>query len=142
MLSKALGNNINMNEAIYFKTSMFDVSQEDGNPVNPIYGQSLLLWLKEKLAETILLDEIGTEDWGWYSSITWKNRNYIIGSTAYFEKGNNPKIEIEWAFQVNKTRTFKEKLLGKERMTVNDPCFQFFKELFENEPMIHNVEVG
>jgi len=131
-----------MNEAIYFKTAMFDVTQEDENPINPIYGQSLLLWLKSKLDSTIDIDDPDTEDWGWYSFIIWEGREYIIGSMTYFEEGDDPKSELEWVFQIHKTRTFKEKLLGREKMSINDPCFQFFKKIFENEPAINGVEIG
>lgn len=38
-----------MNKAMYFKTAMFDLSQKEKTPINPIYGSSLLFWLKEEL---------------------------------------------------------------------------------------------
>jgi len=51
-----------MNKAIHFKTSMFDVSQERMNPINPIYGISLLLWLKEELKDKVKITEPDAED--------------------------------------------------------------------------------
>lgn len=130
-----------MNEAIYFKTSMFDPSKEEENPINPIYGSSLINWLKERLSGEYEIEEAMPEDWGWYSYINFKGRDYLIGSIAYFESGKNTS-DIEWVFQVNKIRTLKEALLGREKMGVENECFIFFKSLFEQEPEINSVEVG
>ncbi|MGE6461664.1 hypothetical protein ACQKC7_07775 [Pseudoalteromonas tetraodonis] len=60
-----------MNEAIHFKTSMFDVSKERENPINPIYGLSLLEWLREKLRGKIDIAEPDAEDWGWFSELEY-----------------------------------------------------------------------
>ena len=131
-----------MNKVIYFKTSLFDVSKEKENPINPIYGITLLEWLKETLKGKIEITEPDAEDWGWYSELEFKGNNYLIGSSAYFEKGDNPKDELEWVFQVDKYRSFKEKLFGKNKMTETDNCFLFFKEMFENHPDIKDIQVG
>ena len=130
-----------MPNTISLKTSLFDVSKEDENPINPIYGQSLLVWLKETLSDKLNIDDPDAEDWGWYSYVDWKGRNYLIGSTAYFDEGDDPMSEIEYIFQVDKLRTFKEKLLGREKMTPEDDCFQFFKSLLEQELSFKNVTV-
>lgn len=39
-------------------------------------------------------------------------------------------------------RCFKDKLLGKNKMSVSDKCFVFFKELYEGHPNIREVVVG
>ena len=131
-----------MIEAIYFKTSVFDVTKEEENPINPIYGKSLLVWLKQKLHGKVEITEPDAEDWGWYSELEWDGRNYLIGSVAYFEEGDDPHSELEWVFQVDKHRTIKEKLLGKNKMTSDDSCFQFFKSLFEDEPKFNEIKIG
>ena len=131
-----------MNEAIYFKTSLFDPSKEDENPINPIYGSSLINWLKEKLDGKYSIDEAMPEDWGWYSNINFNGRDYLIGAIAYFEEGGISENGVEWAFQVDKMRTLREKLLGREKMDSQDECFLFFKSLFESESGIQSVEVG
>jgi len=59
-----------MKEALYFKTSLFDLSKEIENPINPIYGISLLNWLRKELKDTIEITEPEAEDWGWYSDPT------------------------------------------------------------------------
>jgi len=121
-----------MSFTIEFKTSKFDVSKEDENPNNPIYGQSLLIWLEKEVSDELNFDEPDAEDWGWYSHIEWKGRKYLVGATAYFEDGDDPTSELEWVFQVEKYRSFKEKLLGREKMVAEDECFEYFKLLFQN----------
>jgi len=120
---------------------MFDVSKEDENPINPICGQSLLVWLKDKVSDSVEIEDPDAEDWGWYSYIDWKGRKYLLGSTAYFEEGDDPSAEIEYIFQVDKVRSFKEKLLGREKMSLDDECFTYMKSLFETEQEINSVVV-
>ncbi|MES9833575.1 MAG: hypothetical protein ABW139_15170 [Candidatus Thiodiazotropha sp. DIVDIV] len=131
-----------MNQVIHFKTSMFDVTKERRNPINPIYGLSLLEWLREELKGQLEISEPDAEDWGWYSELEYEGSKYLIGACAYFEEGDAPTTEIEWVFQVDKYRSFKEKLFGKNKMSELDSCFVFFKELFEKYSSIKDVEVA
>ena len=121
---------------------MFDVLKEKENPINPIHGISLLEWLREELKGKLDITEPDAEDWGWYSELDFEGNNYLIGACAQFEEGDDPEIEIDWIFQVDKLRSFKEKIFGKNKMSVTDNCFVFFKELFENHPNIKEVQVG
>lgn len=130
-----------MNQTIHFKTSVFDVSKEKENPINPIYGLSLLQWLREELEGKLDITKPDAEDWGWYSELHYEGNSYIIGACVYFE-GDEPAAELEWVFQVDKLRSFKEKLFGKNRMSTSDSCFVFFKELFEQNPDFKEVEVA
>ena len=120
---------------------MFDVSKEKENPNNPIYGISLLLWLREELKEIIEITEPDAEDWGWYSELDWQGNSYLIGASAFYEEGDDPTGELEWVFQVDKYRSFKEKLFGKNKMTETDSCFVFFKEYFGKYQKIIDVEL-
>ena len=131
-----------MKKTIHFKTSMFDVSQERENPINPIYGVSLLEWLREELKDKVTLIEPDAEDWGWYSELKWEGNSYLIGSVVFYEEEDDPNQELEWVFQVDKYRSFKEKIFGKNKMTEQDSCFLFFKNLFESNPKMHSVEVA
>ena len=126
-----------MHYMIRFKSSNFDVTQEDENPINPIYGQSLLAWAREKLAGELELEEPDAEDWGWYTYTSFNGRSYMLGASAELDEGKS----YEWVFQVDKHRSFKEKLFGKEKMSASDECLLFFKSLFEKEPGFEGVEV-
>ncbi len=127
-----------MHHIISFVTEKFDVSKEDENQLNPIYGQSLLLWLKEKVAETVHLENPDTEDWGWYTNINWNGRSYLLGASAM----ESDKGGYEWIFQVEKNRTIKEKLLGREKMDKDDECLLFFESVFNAEPEFKGLTVG
>ena len=117
--------------ALSFQTSRFDVSKEDPNPINPIFGQSLLRWLAERVPEALDMGEPDAEDWGWYSYVDWKGRQYLIGAST--DDG------AYWFLQADKVRTLKEKLLRRERMTEVDECLLLFKKILESEPDIRNV---
>ena len=115
---------------------MFDLSAEDENPVNPIHGQSFLLWLRDKARDIVEIGEPDTEDWGWYTFLEWKGRSYLLGASA--EESDDP--EVYWVFQLEKQRSFGEKLLGREKMTEDDECLQYFRSLIDAEPAFNNVE--
>ena len=135
-----------MQHLISFTTSKFDVRQEDKNPINPIYGQSLLLWLRDILKGEIEITEPDYEDWGWYCDIDWHGRNYMLGASSEVDIGqfsslDEPPKGVYWMFQIDKQRSLLEKILGKEKMTPDDECLKFFKSLFDAQPEFHNVQI-
>ena len=119
---------------IRFTTDMFDVSKERPNPINPIPGESLLTWLGEKAQPRVQLTEPAAEDWGWYSFVDWQGRQYLIGASASEEEADR-----EWILQIEKQRTMKEKLLGREAMSQDDECALFFLSLLKSEPAFKGV---
>ncbi len=130
-----------MIQTINLQTAKFDILKEDENPNNQIYGQSLLLWLKDFLKGNYEISEVASEDWGWYCYIDFKGRKYMLGANAFYEEGDDPHSELEWVFQVEKQRTFKEILLFKENMTDQDECFLYFKKLFDTASDITVISV-
>jgi hypothetical protein len=128
---------IKMHPVIRFNSNRFDLSLEPENPINPIRGSSLLQWLKEQLPAQLSMTEPDAEDWGWYSFLVWEGRNYLIGAYAYDEADGNQ----EWLLQFEKHRSFKERLLGRAKMTQEDPCFQFIKDLICSEPAFTLVSI-
>jgi hypothetical protein len=67
--------------------------------------------------------------------VEWDGRAYMLGSSASPEDGG----DYEWVLQVVKTRSFKEKLFGRERMSADDACANFFQDLLEKEPSFEGV---
>lgn len=126
-----------MARVIRFTTSKFDVSKERPNPINPIPGESLLLWLRSQALPEIAMSEPDAEDWGWYSSVEWKGRLYMIGSSASEEEGS----EREWILQIDKHRSVKEKLFGNEKMSQDDECARYFQRLLEGEASFNAISV-
>ena len=126
-----------MAEVIRFKTRMFDVTKERPNPINPIRGESLLLWLAQKTKDNPSISQPDTEDWGWYAHVDWHGRSYMLGACAYDEE-NGPN---EWVLQIEKQRSLMERLRGKETMNPEDECVKFFLELIKAEPEFSEVSV-
>ena len=122
---------------IRFTTSSFDVAKERPNPINPIAGESLLLWLREKARPRFDVSEPDAEDWGWYSSVTCNGRHYMLGASASDEESG----EREWVLQIVKQRSLVEKLLGREHMRADDECASFFRALLESEASFKGVSV-
>lgn len=130
-----------MHYSISFKTSKFNVSTEKENPINPICGVSLLDWLREILKNQVNISKPEPEDWGWYSYLKYKDRIYLIGASVDCNKYQSNKSELEWIFQIDKQRSFIEKLLGKAKMNKNDPCLLFFKSFFESNPEFKDIYI-
>ena len=107
-----------MTRVIRFKTAKFDVSKERPNPINPISGESLLLWLRERVRPDLAMSEPDAEDWGWYAFVQWRGRSYLLGSIAYDEENG----EREWLLQIDKYRSLTEKLFGRAKMSKDDEC--------------------
>ena len=126
-----------MARVIRFNTAKFDTSKERPNPINPIPGESLLLWLREQVKPHIELTEPDAEDWGWCSFVDWKGRQYLLGSSASEEDSG----QREWILQIDKQRSVKEKVMGGEKMGADDDCAQFFQQLLEDEPGFTSVSV-
>lgn len=126
-----------MAQVIRFKTDRFDVTKEQPNPHNPIAGESLLLWLKDRVSAELTLTEPNTEDWGWYCEVDWHGRTYLLGASASEEETS----EREWVLQIEKFRSVKEKLLGRAKMSGDDECASYFQRLIESEPSFKEVSV-
>lgn len=122
---------------IRFTTKLFDVTKERPNDINPIYGESLLLWLADKLKGRVTVPEPQTEDWGWYVDINWSGRQYMLGASASDEEQG----QREWILQIVKHRTFKERLLGKEKITAHDECSMYLRQLIESESAFAEINV-
>ena len=77
------------------------------------------------------------EDWGWYSFVSWRGRQYLIGSSASEEDEDGSR---EWILQIDKQRSMREKLLGREKMAKDDECASYFQRLLEQEATFRGVE--
>lgn len=126
---------MHMTHIIRFSTAKFDVSKERPNPINPIPGESLLLWFREQARGDVAISEPDAEDWGWYSYVEWKGRSYMLGSSAS-EDGSG---DWEWILQIEKHRSVTEKLLGRAKMSKDDECAKYFQRLLESEATFKGV---
>lgn len=123
-----------MHPVIHFQSRLFDTRAEPENPINPIPGKSLLDWLGRHLPG---MTAPAPEDWGWYSYVQLDGRQYMLGSCAHVSEDGNH----EWVLQIDKTRSFKEKLLGQAKMSLDDPCFALVHGLVQHEAGFTAVSV-
>ena len=122
---------------IHFQSKLFDTSLEPDNPINPIRGSSLLDWLRDQLPADLAMSSPDTEDWGWYSHVDWHGRTYMIGSCAH----ESPDGNHEWVLQIEKSRSLKERVLGQAKVSTDDPCFAWLKDLITQEPSFTDVSI-
>jgi hypothetical protein len=126
-----------MAEVIRFKTRMFDLTKERPNPYNPIYGESLLLWLAQKTKGSLEITPPDAEDWGWYSCAVREGRSYMLGVCVYDEEDGLH----EWVLQIDKKRSLLERVRGKEEMDSEDELLKLILSLLKNEPEFSDVSI-
>ena len=127
-----------MAHVITFRTGKFDIKKETPNPINPIAGESVLLWLREKLqAGGYAVDAPATEDWGWYTGVKKDGALYLVGASA---EADEPGPEIDWTVQIHRQRSFKDRLTGANKMTPDDALSRTIEELLRAEPGIGAIE--
>lgn len=129
-----------MAHIVSFRTSKFDVTAEDPNPTNPIAGQSVLRWLGAELAKKAryTATEPDSEDWGWYIDVTGENASYLVGASADAD-GSTP--DVEWVIQVHRHRSLTDKLLGRNKLAIDDPLVALIESIVRTDPQISEVSV-
>ena len=122
---------------IRFSTALFDVTKERPNPINPIFGESLLLWLRQALAPAHNLAVPEAEDWGWYSGLAWQGQQFMIGASASEEENG----QREWLLQVVPQRTFMERMLGRGKVWQGHPLVAHLAKVLSAELAFKGVTV-
>ena len=124
---------------ISFTTDRFDVSGEKPNAINPIAGQTVLLWLREGLLKAqYRVTEPDTEDWGWYIHVEGADASYLVGASA---EAADPTPTVAWIVQVHKNRSMTDKLLGRNKMAADDPLFALIEKIVRGDSGIEQVSV-
>src|SRR5215470_18754497 len=128
-----------MAHLITFATGNFDISREEPNPFNPIAGQAVLKWLRDKLhGSGYTATEPGTEDWGWYMDVEGSGAAYLVGASGEPER---PPPDIDWTIQIHRIRSLKDKLTGRNKMVADDPLTSLLEGFVRSEPGIRDVKV-
>lgn len=128
-----------MAHVISFRTRRFDPSSEPRNPINPIAGESVLRWLAEELANKgYRCNDPDAEDWGWYMDVEGQGAGYLVGASADVEGDG---IDRDWTIQVHKHRSFKDRLLGGNKMTAVDPLSALIERIVRADPRHEQIAV-
>ena len=108
-----------MAHLVTFRTTRFDPASEPANPINPIAGHAVLLWLSEPLRNAgFVCGEPAAEDWGWYLDVTGQGATYLLGASGEGEPGG--KDPIDWTIQVHRHRSLSDKLFGRNAHAADD----------------------
>lgn len=129
-----------MAHVITFRSTGFDPRAEPANPINPIAGHALLVWLVDSL-RTVGYEggAPDAEDWGWYCDVTGPGAAYMLGASGEAEAdGTTP---IEWTVQIHRHRSLKDKLFGRNRHLPNDPLTALVERLLRADSGFAGVEV-
>jgi hypothetical protein len=128
-----------MAHLITFTTARFDITNEPPNPINPTAGHGLLTWLRAELVRAhYRVSEPDTEDWGWYINVDGADASYLVGASGAAE---DPASPVEWTIQVHRNRSMKDRVLGRNRLAVDDPLFAIIERTIRGESGIVQVEV-
>ena len=126
-----------MTRVITFSTDLFDISAEDPNPINPIAGQAVLDWMRERLEGSgYTTTKPATEDWGWYIGVTGASASYLIGASGEPER---PPPDMDWTIQIHRHRTLADRLTGRNKMKADDPLAQLVERILRSEPAFREV---
>ena len=128
-----------MAHLVSFRTSKFNVRAEKPNPINPLAGQGVLNWLRGELAKAnYAATEPDAEDWGWYVDVQGNGASYLVGASA---DADSATPDIEWIVQVHKHRSLKEKILGQNKMAVDDPLALLIERIVRSDPQMFEVSI-
>jgi hypothetical protein len=128
-----------MAHLISFATGRFDVSKETPNDINPIAGEGVLTWIRERLTGTGYSSTTpSTEDWGWYMNVERAGVSYLVGASGEPER---PPPDMDWIVQIHKNRSLKDKLTGKNKLTTDDQLMALLEKLIRGEPSFRDVTV-
>ena len=127
-----------MAHLVMFRSSKFDLSRETPNPINPLAGESVLLWLRDQLrSSSYQATAPAAEDWGWYMDVSGEGAAYLVGASADV---GEPSASIDWTIQIQRHRSLIDKLTGGHRMTDDDALAALVERIIRADPEIAQVQ--
>ena len=126
---------------IAFRSARFDIAGERPNPINPIGGESVLRWLREKLSESRYeTTEPDAEDWGWYSDVKADGAAYLVGASG--EADDQAPGHVDWTIQIDRHRSLKDKLTGANKLAADDRLSAAIERLVRQDAGAGEIEVS
>jgi hypothetical protein len=123
---------------VTFTSSQFDIAAETPNPINPIAGEGVLNWLREKLRSAgYVVTAPGPEDWGWYIYVKDQESSYLVGASSDVDQAGSR----EWTIQIHRERSLKDKLFGRNTLADNDAVSARIEAFIRESSGAQNVHV-
>ena len=127
-----------MTHLVTFTSSQFDVSKKTQNPINPIAGEGVLKWLKDRLRGAgYEVTAPAPEDWGWYVYVKGPEISYLVGASSDV---NQPDPR-EWTVQIHRERSLMDKLMGRNKLAGTDQLTTHIERFFCESVGVQNVQV-
>jgi len=129
-----------MAHLVTFRTAKFDPHAEPANPINPIAGHAVLVWLSAALrGEGFESGEPDAEDWGWYLDVTGHGAAYLVGASG--ESEPDDKGPIDWTIQIHRNRSLSDKLFGRNAHAPDDPLTLAIERVVRAQPGFEGIEL-
>jgi hypothetical protein len=129
------------NVGILFDSNRFNLSEVKDHFINPTcFGEDLAGWLRTKLLEQgIPTIEPDQEDWGWYIESTLDGNAYFIGIGGNPDEQSGDPNQGEWRISIEKHRSFRDKLTGKNQISRDEPIIAVVRGILEREEDFKNI---
>jgi hypothetical protein len=127
-----------MAHLVTFASSQFDIAAETPNPINPIAGEGVLNWLREKLRSAGYEVTVpAPEDWGWYFYVKDRESSYLVGASSDLDQ-SAPR---EWTIQIHRERSLRDKLFGRNKLADNDALSMRIEAFIRESSGAQDVQV-
>ena len=105
------------------KTDRFNLSVVGPDFINDCcFGEDFSKWLAETLpAAGIQADLICMEDFGWANLAVHEGRAYLMSVAGNSDELTDRPNYGQWHVMFERERTFMQKMLGKNRISTDDP---------------------
>ena len=112
-----------MSVDITCKTDRFNLSVVGNDFINECcFGEDFSRWLVAALgAAGVEADMICMEDFGWANSATVDGATYLVCVAGLSDEIAERPDFGEWRVMLDRRRSFRQKLLGQGKTSVNDP---------------------
>lgn len=129
-----------MAHLVTFRTSMFDPRAEPANPINPIAGHAVLVWLRNALQHAgFESGEPEAEDWGWYLDVSGHGATYLVGASG--EREPDDDGPVDWTIQIHRHRSLTDKLFGRNAHSADDALTALVERVVRAEPGFERIEI-
>lgn len=118
-----------------FATARFNLSEALDHFINPgCFGQDAAAWLRwVLLLRGVEATPPGQEDWGWYVEAEHQGESYLLGVSGFPASGAEDPNHGEWSLLVHKHRTFWQRLLGQNKLSMDDGIVRLLREIVAGE---------
>jgi hypothetical protein len=108
------------------KTDRFNLSVVGEDFINDCcFGEDFSQWLVTTLeADGVDADLICMEDFGWANQVVYEGVSYLMCVAGTSEEEPNRPNYGTWHVMLERHRTLKDKLFGKNKTTLSDPVVE------------------